>query len=124
MIRARLLFATLALPVVVCGCGRSGSPSPSPDLAGDGDQLCAAINLTGLVQKCLISERDNMVDVVVDTGDDEKARRACAGLAKKVTKVAEELSAQGMKMRIYSPFRSDKALATCSLNAADGSVPY
>jgi hypothetical protein len=124
MTKAGLQFLILALPLSVCGCGKSGTSSRNPETASAMDQLCAAIKETGIAGQCSFSERDNMVNVVIDSGDDEKARRACAGLAARVTKDAANFSGQGMKLRIYSPYRSDKALATCSLDSAGGSAPY
>ncbi len=109
--------------LLVCGCGKSGTTSQSPAGTGKVDRLCAAIKETGIDNQCATSERDNAVDIVIDTIDDEQARRTCADIAVRMTPRAAEFPAH-MKLRMYSPVRRDKAIATCSLNAADNSGLY
>ena len=78
---------------------------------------------TGLTSQCSVSDRDSSVNVVIDTSDDEEARKACGRLAGKMAQLAANFPAR-MKLKVFSPYRSDKELATCSLNAAAGSSQY
>ena len=123
MTRAAFLFVLLAPPLWISGCGKSGSQAQTPELANKADELCRAMQETGLAKQCTVSGSDNSVNVVIDTDDDEKARRTCADLAARVAHLAEKFPHQG-KLKMFSPYRSDKLLATCSLDTADGSVPY
>ena len=123
MTRVALLFVLLAPPLWICGCGKSGSQPQNPEAANEANELCAAIREVGLAQQCSVSDRDHSVNVVIDSGDDEEARKACAGLAVKMAQLTAKFSMQP-KLKIFSPYRSDKELASCSLNAAASSSQY
>jgi ABC-type phosphate/phosphonate transport system substrate-binding protein len=121
--KAALLFVILALPTMICACGKSNSQSKSPEMANDASKLCAAMKETGLISQCSVSDRDSSINVVIDTSDNEEARKACGKLAGKVAQLAANIPAK-MKLEVFSPYRSDKELATCSLNAAANSSQY
>jgi predicted small lipoprotein YifL len=118
MAKAALLFVLVTL----AACGKSGPRPASPEAAKQAEQLCAAIRASGLARQCSVDDRDLAVDVVIDATDDEAARQACAALAGRLVQ-RPALPAQ-MKLRIFSPYRSDKALATCPLHAAAGPSGY
>jgi hypothetical protein len=77
---------------------------------------------SGLTKQCAVSGRDESINVVIDSNDDEEARKACAGFAEKMTQETASLPSQ-WKLRIFSPYRSDKALATCPMRASPAASP-
>ncbi|MGA8147966.1 MAG: hypothetical protein WB870_10380 [Gallionellaceae bacterium] len=123
MTKASLLFVIAALPTVICACGKSGSQPQRPEVANAASKLCAAMKESGLTSQCSVSDRDSSVNVVIDTSDDEEARKACGRLAGKMAQLAANFPAR-IKLKVFSPYRSDKELATCSLNAAASSPQY
>jgi hypothetical protein len=116
MTRKILLLSILVLSVAVAGCGRSQQDSArSGQAAGDTSGLCAAIQLTGLAAQCAVNSGDSTVHVMIANDDDEVARNVCAGIAGRIAQQTARLPAQ-WALQVYSPYRSDKALATCPLH--------
>jgi hypothetical protein len=114
-----LLLAILALYVALAGCGdsgkRHGQNTGKSATANDTSGLCSAITGTGLVKQCTFNSRDSVVEVTIDSFDDEAAREACADIAKKTIQLTAHLSGQ-WKLQVYSPYRSDKPMAACFLH--------
>jgi hypothetical protein len=123
MTRAAFLLTLLVLPELICACGRSGQQPQAAAATGAAEKLCAALRGTGIALQCSASDRDNAVNVVIDTGDDEAARKTCDKLAGSVAKQAADFPDK-IRLRIFSPYRSDKQLASCSLDGADTSSAY
>jgi hypothetical protein len=111
-----LMLAILASHVALAGCGdsdkqqaaTSGKSGTANDLSG----LCPAITGTGLVKQCTVNSRDGAVEVVIDSFDDEVARNVCANIANKMTQLNFHSSGE-WKLRVFSPYRSDKPMAAC-----------
>jgi len=112
MTRKPLLLFMLALPVAMSGCGNS---VPSQQKADDTTLLCPAIVGTGLTKQCTVNSSEQTVHITIDSFDDNAARNACADVVNRVEKQTAHLSAQWI-LKVYSPYRSDKALATCPLH--------
>lgn len=112
MTKRALLLLMFALPVAISGCGNSVPPQQAVD---DTSQLCPAIVGTGLARQCTVSSSDQTIHITIDSFDDNAARNACADVVNRVAKQTAHLSAQWM-LQVYSPYRSDKALATCPLH--------
>jgi hypothetical protein len=111
--------AILAFHFALAGCGDSdkqqaATPGKS-GTANDMSGLCAAITGTVLVKQCTINSRDSVIEVTIDSFDDEAARETCADIAKKTIQLAGHLSGQ-WKLQIFSPYRSDKPMAACFLH--------
>ncbi|MCG6933131.1 MAG: hypothetical protein LJE57_05785 [Gallionella sp.] len=112
MTRKTLLLTMLALSVAIAGCGRSQQGAPrQEDMSG----LCPAIQHTGLTKQCAVSGFDSAVHVMIANDDDEVARNVCAEVVNRIAQQAARLPAQWM-LQVYSPYRSDKPLATCPLH--------
>ena len=114
----------LALPLTITGCGNSDSQQEStpgkPGAVDDTSQLCSSIegpglNGQGLAKQCVVNSRYSTVDVIIDSNDDEVARNICADVADKMTQLTAHFSVS-WKLQIFSPYRSDKPLATCLLH--------
>jgi hypothetical protein len=87
-----------------------------PRVADDTSQLCSSIvEGSSLAKQCAVNNRYNEVGVTINSNDDEVARNTCADIANKVTKLTAHFSAS-WKLQIYSPYRSDKPMATCLLH--------
>jgi hypothetical protein len=124
MTRTALLLVTLALLLASSGCGKSVSQQESapgkPGAADDTSQLCSSIEGLGpdghgLAKQCSVNSRNSTVGVVVDSNDDEVARNICAGIADKMAQLTAHFSGS-WKLQIFSPYRSDKPMATCVLH--------
>lgn len=119
MTKTALLLLILALPLPLAGCGDPDKPqepaSGKPGAADDTPSLCSSIERAGLAIKCAVNGRDSLVDVTIDSFDDEVARNICADIADKTTQLTAPLSGQ-WKLQVFSPYRSDKPMATCSLH--------
>jgi hypothetical protein len=118
MTRTALLLVILSLPLPFAGCGDSDkqqeSASGKPGVANDMSGLCTSIEGTGLAKQCAVNSHDSLVDVTIDSFDDEVARNICADIADKTTQLTAHLSGQ-WKLQVFSPYRSDKPLAACLL---------
>jgi hypothetical protein len=118
MNRTALLLVILALYLPLAGCGNSDKPQePASGKSGAADDmagLCSSIVGAGLAKQCTVNSRENLVGVMIDSFDDEVARNACADIANKTTQLAAHLSGQ-WTLQVFSPYRSDKPLATCLL---------
>jgi hypothetical protein len=119
MTRTALLLVMIALYLALAGCGNSdkqqepasGKSGAAEDMPG----LCSSIVGTGLAKQCTVNSRESLVGVMIDSFDDEVARNACADIVSKTTQQTAHLSGQ-WKLQVFSPYRSDKPLATCSLH--------
>jgi len=113
------MLAILASHVALAGCGDSdkqqAATSGKSGKANDMSGLCPAITGTGLVKQCTVNSRDGAVEVVIDSFDDEVARNVCANIANKMTQLNFHLSGE-WKLRVFSPYRSDKPMAACYLD--------
>ena len=107
-----LLFVTLTLSVTFAGCGKSDAPPPVS--ADKTDKLCAAIKDTGLTQRCIVSNSDRTIGITFDSNDDEKARRLCMEIAKRVKPLTADFPAQ-WQLQVISRYRDDKPLNYCFL---------
>jgi hypothetical protein len=120
MTKTALLLVILALPLTITGCGNSDSQQESvlgkPGAADDTSKLCSSIDEGfSLAKQCAVNNSYSEVGVTIDSNDDEVARNICADITKKMMKLTAHFSAS-WKLQIYSPFRSDKPLATCLLH--------
>jgi hypothetical protein len=114
-----LLLVLLSLPVVLPGCGdskkqqapTSGKSGAVNDISG----LCPTIVGGGLAKLCAVNSRDSVVEVTIDSFDDEVARNACTDIVNKTTRLTAGLSGQ-WKLQVFSPYRSDKPMATCYIH--------
>lgn len=112
------MLATIFLLVTFDGCGNSdkhqGLPSETAGATKETPDLCSSIMVSGLAKQCAVNSRDSRVEVTIDSFDDEVARNVCAGIADETTPMTAHLSGQ-WKLQVFSPYRSDKPLATCIL---------
>jgi uncharacterized lipoprotein YajG len=119
MAKTALQLVILALLLMVSGCGNSDSRQEStpgkPAAADDTSQLCPFIKDTGQAKQCSVNSRNSTVNVQIDSNDDEVARNICADVADRLTRLTAHFSAP-WKLQIFSPYRSDKPLAACSLH--------
>jgi hypothetical protein len=111
--------AILAFHFALAGCGDSdkqqaATPGKS-GTANDMSGLCAAITGTVLVKQCTINSRDSVIEVTIDSFDDEVARNTCADIVYKTTRLTTHMPAM-WKLQVFSPYRSDKPMATCPLH--------
>lgn len=113
MTRIALLLALLAL--TVAGCGNSEQESAAGKTADDATKLCPAVESAGLAKQCVIDNRYGSVDVIVDSFDDQVARNACAAIAEKLKPLTVQFSGK-WKLQVFSPYRSDKPMASCELH--------
>jgi hypothetical protein len=118
MNRAALLLVILVMPLTIAGCGDSDSLQTSvavkPATGEDASKLCAAIEASGLARQCTISSRFNTIGVIIDSNDDEVGRNVCAAIANKFSPLTSHFS-DHWKLQVFSPYRSDKPMATCPL---------
>ena len=118
MIKTDLLPVILTLLLTISGCGNSDSQQDAaqrkPAAADDTSQLCSSIEAAGLAKQCSVNSRNSTVEVIIDSNDDEVARNICAGAAEKLTQLTAHFSAS-WKLQVFSPYRSDKPLASCPL---------
>jgi len=119
MTKTALLLVIFTLPLMISGCGNSDSQQGSVPLksaaADDTSQLCSSIEGTGLAKQCAVNNRDNTVHVTIDSFDDEAARNVCADVANKMAQLTARFSDRWM-LQVFSPYRSDKPMATCPLH--------
>ncbi len=120
MTKTTLLLVILALFLTISGCGNSDSQQKSapgkPGAADDTSRLCSSIEGAGLAKQCSVNSRNSAVDVMIDSNDDEVARNTCADVANKMTQLTAHFSGF-WKLQIFSPYRSDKPMATCVLHS-------
>jgi len=102
-----LLLAILATPVMIAGCGKSA-------VEDDTTKLCTSIEASGLARQCTYSRSFNTVGVIVDSNDDEVGRNVCAAIANRFLPLTSHFS-DHWKLQVFSPYRSDKPMATCPL---------
>jgi len=116
MTRAVLMQTTLALLLAVSGCDNSdrGSAAQAPATASAMPKLCPSLLGAGLAKQCKVNGRDRLVEVTIDSFDDQAGRDACAEIAAKSAGQAAGLSGE-WKLQVYSPYRNDKPLAECWL---------
>ncbi len=112
-----LVIVALLLPLAGCGNSekQSGSASGKHGAANDMPDLCSAILAAGLAKQCAVNIHDNLVEVTIDSFDDEIARNTCADIADKTAHLTANLSGQ-WKLQVFSPYRSDKPMAACFLH--------
>ena len=119
MTKKTLTLLMLILPLTISGCGNSdsqqGAVPPKSAAADDTSRLCPSIEATGLAKQCAVSSRDSTVRVMIANNDDEVARNICADVVNRVAQQTVHLSGRWM-LQVYSPYRNDKALASCSLH--------
>jgi len=119
MTKTPLQLVILTLLLTITGCGDSDSQKQSapgmPVTADDTSQLCSSIEGVGLAKQCSVNSRYSAVDVIIDSNDDEVARNICADVAGKMTQLTARFSVP-WKLQIFSPYRSDKPMATCLLH--------
>ena len=106
-----LLLAGCLLATALAGCGNSGQA----DAAGEAARLCAVIGKTGLARQCRSDIPGSMINVVVNTEDDESARILCASIANGIRPQISGV-AGSWELQIFSPYRGDKPLAHCPLH--------
>ena len=118
MTRTALLIM-IALQLTLAGCGKSDKQqvpaSAKPSAAEDMPGLCSSIVGAGLAKQCTVNSREGLVGVMIDSFDDEVARNACADIAGKTTQLTAHLSGR-WELQVFSPYRSDKPMATCLLH--------
>ena len=119
MTKTVLLLAIFTLPMTIIGCGNSDSQQGAVPLknaaADDTSRLCPSIEGTGLAKQCAVNTRDNTVHVMIESNDDEVGRNICADVANKMAQLTARFSGQWM-LQVFSPYRSDKPMATCPLH--------
>jgi hypothetical protein len=119
MTRTALLLVIIVLQLTLAGCGKSDKPQePASGKSGAADDmagLCSSIVGAGLAKQCTVNSREGLVGVMIDSFDDEVARNACADIAEKTTQLTAHFSGQ-WKLQVFSPYRSDKPMATCLLH--------
>lgn len=117
--RTALLPVILALCLPLAGCGDSDKQQ-EPTSGKSGAEyvisgICSSITSAGLAKQCAVNSRESLVEVTVDSFDDEAARNICADIADKTIQLTTHLSGQ-WKLQVFSPYRGDKPLAACSLH--------
>jgi hypothetical protein len=119
MTKAILLCLTLAFLLATTGCDHSNSQrgvaSEKQSDADDASLLCASIEGAGLASQCSVNSRFGTIDVMIDSNDDEVARKACANIANRMTQLTAHFSSS-WNLQILSPLRSDKPMAVCVLH--------
>ncbi len=119
IIKAVLLLVTIAFLLTIAGCDHSssqqGAAQEKPGDADDASLLCASIEGAGLASQCAVNSRFGTIDVMIDSNDDEVARKTCANIANKMMQLTAHFSSS-WKLQILSPLRSDKPMAVCVLH--------
>ena len=119
MTRSARVLVTVVLLAQLGGCGDSEKRHEDSSAKAGGtngmQEICSFVMRERLAGQCVVNGRDNVVEITVDSFDDEVARNACADIAAKTEHLAAHLSGQ-WKLRVFSPYRSDKSLAACPLN--------
>jgi len=106
-----LFFAALALAATLAGCGKTETP---PAETANTTKLCDAVKNLPSVMKCSVSNLDSAVAIIVDTQDDEAARKMCLDFAGRMRPLVTGLSGQ-WDIQIFSPYRDDRPLNYCAL---------
>jgi hypothetical protein len=107
-----LMLLMLALPLTISGCGKSVPPNGAA--ADDTSRLCSSIVATGFTKQCAAYTGDSTVHITIDSLDDEAARNVCADVANRMAQLTANFSGKWI-LQVFSPYRSDKPLATCPL---------
>ena len=119
MNKITILCLVLAYSMAISGCGRSdsqrGAASGKQSEADDASLLCASIEGAGLASQCSVNSRFGTIDVMIDSNDDEVARKTCANIANRMTQLTAHFSSS-WKLQILSPLRRDKPMAVCVLH--------
>lgn len=111
----RFLFLIL-LALGSSGCDSPDRPHQKPPMTADeAAQLCVAISNMELANQCRINAHDATIDVMMDSSDDEVARKTCADMADKLMSITSHFT-DVWQLQIFSPYRNDKALASCRLH--------
>lgn len=109
----------LVYSMAMTGCGHSdtqqGTAPEKQSAADDTSLLCASIEGAGLASQCSASSSYGAIDVMIDSNDDEVARKACANITSKMMPLTAHFSGS-WKLQILSPLRSDKPIAVCVLH--------
>jgi hypothetical protein len=112
MKRTALLLAIFTLLLMIAGCGKSGSLNGAA--ADDTSRLCSSITGAGLAKQCAAYTSDGTIHITIDSFDDDAARNVCADVANRMASLTAHFSGKWM-LQVFSPYRSDKPLATCPL---------
>jgi hypothetical protein len=112
MKKTALLLVIFALSLSISGCGKSVPLSGAT--ADDTSRLCSSIVGTGLTKQCAVQTGDSTVHITIDSLDDEAGRDVCADVANRMMQLTAHFSGKWM-LQVFSPYRSDKPLATCPL---------
>jgi len=112
-----LVIVALLLPLAGCGNSekQNGSASGKHGVANEMPDMCSSILGAGLAKQCAVNSHDNLVEITIDSLDDEVARNACADIADKMAHLTANLSGR-WKLQVFSPYRSDKPMAACYLH--------
>jgi hypothetical protein len=106
-----LLLATLALSTMITGCNPATQSSIEPEMA---KKLCRAILNNGLSPLCMPSDEHRTIGIMLDSNDDELARKLCLNVANKLKPMMVDFSGQ-WRLEVFAPLRSDKPLSYCVL---------
>ena len=116
MTRSAIVLVTVALLLPFAGCGDSDrqyeASSGKDGGTNDMQEICSFIQREKLAGQCVVDSRDNVVEITINSFDDETARNVCADIADKTEHLTTHLSGQ-WKLQVFSPYRSDKAMAAC-----------
>jgi hypothetical protein len=119
MAKAAPLLVILSLFLQLAGCDSSGNQKRAtpvePGAANDTYGLCAAIEGDGLAKQCAFNSRDNVVDITIESFDDEVARNICSDIVNKTAHLTADLPGQ-WQLQVFSPYRSDKPITSCRLH--------
>jgi len=86
-----------------------------PGAANDVYGICTAIEGDRLAKQCAVNSRDNVVDVTIESFDDEVARNICSDIVNKTARITADLPGQ-WQLQVFSPYRSDKPITSCRLH--------
>jgi len=118
MKKTALLPAILTLLLMIAGCGKSdsqqGDVRSGNAAADDTSRLCSSITGAGLAKQCAAYTSDGTIHITIDSFDDDAARNVCAEVANRMAQLTAHYSGKWM-LQVFSPYRSDKPLATCPL---------
>lgn len=106
-----LLLATLTLSTMIAGCNPENQSPVAPEMA---KKLCRAILNNGLSPLCMPSDEHQTIGIMLDSNDDEMARKLCAHVANKLKPMMTDFSGQ-WRLEVFAPLRNDKPLNYCVL---------